>query len=289
MYNDNDFPSFLLKKLEEISPDHNLRDIMKYSLLPAGKLFRPNIIFNLAQDLGAVTESHLILASSIEMHHTYTLIHDDLPSMDNDDYRRGRLSSHKKFTEWEAILAGDALINISYELLSQLKTKHLARILSSYSRFCGPRGLILGQVKDLGNENSSLKEIVKIHELKTSRLIQNSLINSATLSDRLDLIDDVSHIGKALGVNFQLLDDLCELTDDINQHEKNINPFLHYEPSSITALIKENTLQINSLLKKCDLKNLESYIELYMGATRDKLKKGKEKVNSYVKIELDFI
>ena len=146
MYNDTDFPSFLLKKLEEISPEHKLREIMKYSLLPAGKLFRPNIILNLAKDLGPITESHLILASSIEMHHTYTLIHDDLPSMDNDEYRRGRLTSHKKYTEWEAILAGDGLLNASYELLSQLQTEHLAKILSNYSKFCGPRGLILSLI-----------------------------------------------------------------------------------------------------------------------------------------------
>ena len=87
--------------LDDHLPSEILGEVIRYSVLPTGKLFRPLLVYSLANDLDEVTENHQSFACSLELHHTYTLIHDDLPAMDDDDYRRGRLSSHKKFNEWK--------------------------------------------------------------------------------------------------------------------------------------------------------------------------------------------
>ena len=142
--------------IDKFLPEHNFKNIINYSLYPAGKLFRARLCLALAKDMQLEHEDCYFIAAAIEAHHTYTLIHDDLPSMDNDDYRRGRLSNHKKFNESSAILAGDALLSLSYEILTNLETTDSIKdVICYFSKMVGPRGLILGQVLDL--ETKELK------------------------------------------------------------------------------------------------------------------------------------
>lgn len=275
--------------LADLLPNHDFKKAIEYSLLPTGKLFRPLLVYSLASDLNSLKDSHKALAVSIEMHHTYTLIHDDLPSMDDDDYRRGRLSSHKKFNEWTAVLAGDSLLSLSYEALCEIPSEYLKQILKLFTKMTGPKGLILGQVMDLGLENNSLEKTLLIHELKTARLIQLSLMGSAVLADRFELAPVCEEIGLILGVNFQLLDDLCELTEEINEHEKTINPFIRYDKNKILGIIENNNKKLLHLLKKNSLHHLKDYIDSYMDKTKLTLVTNIESINAHIKINLDEV
>jgi geranylgeranyl pyrophosphate synthase len=281
----NEITKNLQTNLTNISPNHNFTDVLKYSVFPTGKLFRPLLVYSLAKDHGEITNNHKRLAESIEIHHTYTLIHDDLPSMDDDDYRRGRESSHVKFSEWQAVLAGDALLNSSYELLSDISHSQFNQLFKTYTSYTGQRGLILGQVFDLGNETDTLEKILHLHELKTARLIQLSLKGSAILSDSKFDLDIFDKIGKCLGINFQLLDDLCELTEPLNKHEVEINPFLKYETSTILNVIKKNHLEMTGLINDNGFKNLHEYVELYLSIIKKKLNKGIIEINKHIEFK----
>jgi geranylgeranyl pyrophosphate synthase len=272
----------LKKNIAQISPNHSFADVINYSIFPTGKLFRPLLVYSVAKDHGEITENHKRLAESIEVHHTYTLIHDDLPSMDDDDYRRGRESSHIKFSEWQAVLAGDALLNSSYELLTDIEHINFNQLLKTYTSYTGQKGLILGQVFDLGNETETLAKILHLHELKTARLIQLSLKGSAILSNSKLNLDIFDKIGKYLGVNFQLLDDLCELTEPLNKHEEEINPFLKFDTNVILDIIKSNHLQLTRLVTENNLTNLQEYIDLYLSIIKNKLINGVEEINKYI-------
>ncbi len=273
--------------LQENLPDHYLKEVINYSVLPPGKLFRPLLVYSLASDINGVSKEHQTLACAIELHHTYTLIHDDLPAMDNDDLRRGRPSSHIKFNQWSAILAGDALLNLSYELLANLSPTCLPAVLKDFSLSCGAQGLVLGQCMDLANENDTLKKLLKIHELKTARLIQTSLSCSAFISQRNDMEVKLKEIGYALGIVFQLLDDLCELIEDVNQHEKEINPFLHFKTEELTQLINTNCQIIFSHTQEYKLINLMNYIQSYLTKINQKLLKNKEKIVQKIDIKIN--
>ena len=260
--------------LNTLLPNHQFKEVISYSVLPAGKLFRPLLVYSLAQDLEEINEDHKHLAASLELHHTYTLIHDDLPAMDDDDTRRGRASSHIKFNEWSAILAGDALINLSYEVLTFINDKKLKDILKLYSSYMGASGLILGQVKDLGAENQTLEDILKIHELKTARLIQLALMGANLLSKKQLPLEECKNFGLFLGIQFQLLDDLCELTEPLNEHEKEINPFLHFNMDELFQVINHNHTQMKEFLNTHQLNHLKEYINLYLRKISQKLKNG---------------
>lgn len=280
----NDIAQFMAENIDELLPSHAFKEVIKYSVFPSGKLFRPMLIMSLAQDLGQIKTEHKFLAMSIELHHTYTLIHDDLPAMDDDDFRRGRPSSHKKFSEWEAILAGDSLLNISYEVLAKLPANYLGKVLKIYTEAMGARGLILGQVKDLNNENQRFEDILELHRLKTGELIQLSLCTAAILSDKEELCFDLKQLGYSLGENFQLIDDLCELTDEINSHEFDVNPFLRFSPDICLDKIKENSKQVSSICKQYHLENLNIYIQSYTNKMKKKILDNIEKVNTFIKV-----
>lgn len=232
----------LASHLKRVISYHSSSEIYGYSLFPAGKLFRPRLAYAMAIDLGIqesdFTVKHPIslLASSIEMHHVYTLIHDDLPCMDDDDIRRGRPSAHKQFNEWMAVLAGDGLLNASFQLLSQIENPHLSQLLRFYSWATGPKGLILGQMMDLNQEaDQSLTKLIEIHRLKTSRLIQVSLCGPAILlKDKKEFMTSY-RLGDALGVLFQLIDDLSELGEHLGQHELAINPWVKNSAQTLNA------------------------------------------------------
>ena len=115
--------------LKQCIPNQLMKEVYEYCVLPPGKLFRPKLVYAIAKDLSEktnlqITQNHKYLASFVEVHHAYTLVHDDLPCMDDDDFRRGKPSAHKAYGEWKALLAGDGLLNVSYELLSKL-TLHI--------------------------------------------------------------------------------------------------------------------------------------------------------------------
>lgn len=264
---------------------HSFHGILEYALFPAGKLFRSKLIYALASDLNSHSPDHEYFASAVEMHHTYTLIHDDLPAMDDDDYRRGRLSTHKKFGQANAILAGDALLGMSYGLLSNIKGPILSELLELFHLKTGQQGLILGQVLDLEGSTKSLEDIITIHKLKTARLIQLSLSGANLLSKKSAHKEQLEAFGESLGITFQLLDDLCELAAPLSPHESEINPFVLFGQEVVFDKLKENMKVIQLYLKNNKLQNLESVIEKYYEKIKSLLVDGQNSILKSIKLE----
>lgn len=281
-----EFDKFFRHEITKCLPVHAISEAYLYALFPAGKYFRPKLALNAYMDLKTAPLSPLekenlfYFAMALECHHAYSLVHDDLPSMDNDDFRRGKPSTHKKFGEWRAILVGDGLLNISYQLLLKIKLKNhetLIDLLKLFSWAMGPKGLILGQVMDLSNEMTlSFDETLLTHKYKTARLIQVALLGSFILSsDYHEKKIKLKTLWKAtlnLGVLFQLLDDLSELTDtSIEGHEEVVNPWIHFHKEAFEKTIsalKDHMIYFKELklpkteliLKKYFIKMNESFM-----------------------------
>lgn len=263
-----DIEYFIDKSLNSFTPKHSFQEVYRYSLLPAGKLFRPLLVRSIALDLDKHNKDHEFLEAFVEVHHVYTLIHDDLPCMDDDNERRGRASSHIKFNEWKALLAGDGLLNLSFHLVSQINSSQ--PFIARYLSWCtGPKGLIQGQVLDLGLEmTNDFSTLLKTHELKTSRLIQVALTGSAIVSEApFSFCKDMHRLGLHLGIAFQLLDDLCELVDtELSTHEASVNPFLKF-PDHVAGELSKRLDTIENLLEKHKLKSTKTVLGAYFSKT----------------------
>ena len=199
----------------DLSP---LFEAMRYSLLAGGKRIRPFLVLEVAAAFGVEREAALPYAAALEMIHTYSLIHDDLPAMDKDDYRRGRLTSHKKFGEANAILAGDALLTFAFFIATNegdpLKNAAAVRVLAKNA---GPVGMVGGQIMDLAAENRQIgvDTLKKIHHLKTGALISTAIelgliLSSAPVSAAVAFRGYSERIGQL----FQLTDDLLDRYGD---------------------------------------------------------------------------
>ncbi|TDO70377.1 farnesyl-diphosphate synthase [Halanaerobium saccharolyticum] len=202
---------------EEIAPQ--LTEAMKYTLLSGGKRIRPVLSLLTAELLGGNYQAALKAGSALEMIHSYSLIHDDLPAMDDDDLRRGKKTNHLVFGEAAAILAGDALLTYAFEVLSELELKPEAKIkiIANTAKFSGYQGMVGGQVLDIEAENKklSLAEMQKVHRAKTGALIKASVLNGLYCSD-FNSAEKRALLAYAenIGVLFQIVDDLLDLTGD---------------------------------------------------------------------------
>ncbi|MGQ0543045.1 MAG: polyprenyl synthetase family protein [Blastocatellia bacterium] len=194
----------------------SLRDAMRWSLFAGGKHFRPALVFAGGRTFGAEDEQLVRTAAAIEMIHTYSLIHDDLPSMDNDDLRRGRETCHRKFGEATAILAGDALQVLAFQAISEdkrLSERTRLRLVSGLSQAAAK--MVVGQQMDLEAEGKdvSIEELRQIHENKTGALIAFSVTAGAIVAEVGDAeIAIVSDYASKLGLLFQITDDLLDIT-----------------------------------------------------------------------------
>jgi geranylgeranyl pyrophosphate synthase len=260
-----------------------LRGIMNYAVLPAGKLFRPRLVEAIALDLTKnLSDDHIHLACALELHHAYTLVHDDLPAMDNDLIRRGKPSTHAKFGEWKAILAGDALLIASFEELMKVKSPKIRELHRLFSWCTGGKGLILGQYLDLGSLGKvSTEEVVRIHELKTARLIQAAVAGAALISQN-KFSRPYFRLGRDIGVTFQLLDDLNELTaSELSPHEKDINPFLLNRTLAMTSF-RRSFDHLRDLMEKEQLNHLNRMLENYFEDNRKSLREGLTMIETHL-------
>ena len=277
-----------LKKAIRSSVIHpELHEILEYAVLPAGKLFRPRLVEAIALDLDKnFSRDHLHLACALELHHAYTLVHDDLPAMDNDLIRRGKPSTHAKYGEWKAILAGDALLIASFEELMKVKSPTIRELHRLFSWCTGGKGLILGQFLDLASGGKvTTPEIVRIHELKTARLIQAAVAGAALISQR-KFSKDYFRLGREIGVTFQLLDDLNELADEkLSPHEKDINPFLLNRKDAFTSF-RRSFQNLQELMKKEKLVHLNRMLEDYFETNRENLRKGASTIEKHLTCSL---
>lgn len=208
-----------LLKIEDAPGD--ILDAMKYSLLASGKRIRPILAISICEALDGRIEDVLSFACAMEMIHTYSLIHDDLPAMDNDNLRRGKPTNHVVFGEAKAILAGDALLNYAFEvMLSEIAKKgygekyvKAAEIVAASS---GVKGMIGGQVIDIESENSSmdLKKLQDMHRRKTGALIEASALLGCIISGKTERMDLVGEYSRNLGIAFQIVDDILDYEGD---------------------------------------------------------------------------
>lgn len=198
-----------------------MRESMNYSLMSGGKRMRPIILLACTELAGGDVDVALPLAAGLEMIHTYSLIHDDLPAIDNDTLRRGRATNHVVFGEANAILAGDGLLNYAYEAMLEgaPKAGDLAayvRAMTCIAQYCGPRALIAGQVADLAHEGdvaAGQKELTYIHENKTGSLFQAAAMAGGLLAqaDQASL-DAFDRYSREVGLAFQIADDILDVT-----------------------------------------------------------------------------
>ncbi len=193
---------------------------MRYSLLAGGKRLRPVLMIETGKMCGGEVGEILPFACAMEMIHTYSLIHDDLPAMDNDELRRGMPTNHIKFGEAEAILAGDALLNRAFEVVAQNPGKDPARTLKAISILAessGTEGMIGGQVIDLESEGKRIDADVlkKLHSLKTGAIIRSSCVVGAVLSGAAEEeVRAADEFALNLGIAFQIQDDILDVTGD---------------------------------------------------------------------------
>src|SRR5262249_13842981 len=191
---------------------------MRYRLLAGGKRLRPILCLAAAEACGGTPERALPLACAIECIHTYSLVHDDLPSMDNDDFRRGRPTCHKVFGEGIAVLAGDALLTIAFEIVSHANTSRrydLATLLREISVAAGSPKLIPRQLADHEAEGKNVKrrELQFIHENKTAAILRTS-VRLGAMSANADArkLSAITTFGQRLGLAFQVIDDILDVT-----------------------------------------------------------------------------
>ena len=210
----------IFKKIDSVlGADDQITKSMRYSALAESKCIRAGLVFASGQLTDHNSELGLVdMATSIELMHTYSLIHDDLPAMDNDDMRRGKASNHVAFNEATAILAGDALQALAFEVIASsqhIQSEQKIEIIQAMSSACGHRGMVLGQQYDLDAEQKKFHDIEEIHTLKTGRLIQVAL-TMPHLADRSNLtpLSILNELGQKLGLAFQIMDDVLEASSN---------------------------------------------------------------------------
>lgn len=248
---------------------HTLYEAMKYSLLAGGKRFRPVLHLETARLLGGEVNDYIDSACAIEYIHTYSLIHDDLPAMDNDDFRRGKLTNHKVFGEDIAILAGDGLLNTSFEILwnkvksnPTIPTIKGAQLIVEKS---GTNGMIAGQVVDIQSENKQIdiETLLYIHHKKTGALIEASILSVALMMNAdMHMIEALKKYALHLGLAFQISDDILDVIGSFESLGKPIGSDVQNQKS--TFVTHYGLEQAKQLLEK-NVEEAISALDIFSG------------------------
>ncbi len=216
---------------------------MRYSLFAGGKRLRPILCLSAAEACGGSIEAALPLACAMECIHTYSLVHDDLPSMDNDDFRRGRPTCHKVFGDGIAVLAGDALLTVAFEIIAHAtptRRYSMPVLLREVAVAAGSRKLIAGQVADLEAEGkkSNRADLRYIHENKTAAILTTSARLGA-MSANVDakMLSAITRFGRALGLAFQVIDDILDVTQTTEKLGKSAGKDVAAQKATYPAVI----------------------------------------------------
>jgi farnesyl diphosphate synthase len=261
------------KRMDDLLPrefsDSKLVEAMRYSVLSDGKRIRPFLVISSAQIFGVNPMEALNAAAAMEFIHCYSLIHDDLPAMDNDDMRRGKPTCHKKFDEATAILAGDSLLTYAFEILSDLDTHKDAvvrcELIKAISKASGFRGMAGGQMIDLekANQKISNEELAKLHRLKTGELFMASveagaILGRANQQERSALRAYANDIGLAFQIKDDILDH-CGL--DVGKVE--VDEAIHKKPKENASIVDvvglDNARKQLDLLKEQAIAHLKTF------------------------------
>lgn len=223
------------KYLEQYLPSEKeypsiIFEAMRYSVFAGGKRLRPVLLLSACETLGGDTEKAIPFACAIEMIHSYSLIHDDLPAIDNDDYRRGMLTNHKKFGEDIAILAGDGLLHHAFEIMSDACVKYCSektvKAMQAIAHGAGVFGMLSGQVADVISEGKQIDEktMYFIHKNKTAAMLQGALKAGTLLAGGTEQqIKLMEQAGEKIGVAFQIADDILDVTSTFQELGKPVH------------------------------------------------------------------
>lgn len=231
-----------LDQLSDMMKDGKVKEAARYSLLASGKRLRPKLMLTALKSYGLDEKPYIDLACAIEMIHTYSLIHDDLPCMDDDDLRRGRPTCHRAFDEASAVLAGDALLTEAFTILSRphplLSAKQQLTLVQLLSNASGQCGMVYGQQQDLYYENktASLSELQNIHSYKTGCLITVPLQMASVIAKEADL-PVWSEIGQKIGQAFQIQDDILDVIGDESKLGKKTGMDAAHHKSTYVSLL----------------------------------------------------
>ncbi|WP_371809553.1 polyprenyl synthetase family protein [Halobacillus sp. Marseille-Q1614] len=256
--------------VQEYTREGRLRDAMLYSIRAGGKRLRPVLVLAALEAFGSPVSRGISTACALEMVHTYSLIHDDLPAMDNDDTRRGQPTNHMKFDEATAILAGDALLTLSFQVISedvQLSDSEKVFLINELSRASGPIGMVNGQMLDMQSEDESisLEALEYIHKNKTGQLLRFSILAGSYLSGADEIkLAEMLKMAEALGMIFQIQDDILDVIGDAEAIGKPTGSDVSNQKSTYPQLLglegaveqKERYVQIaQQSLRRADVAN----------------------------------
>lgn len=245
-----EFECYLAKYLNQLTTVPLLKEAMSYSSLDGGKRIRPLLAFAGGQLSGASNESLLPIAAAIEMIHCYSLVHDDLPAMDNDDFRRGKPSNHKAYDEATAILVGDALLTEAFYLLSHddnFSAETKIKLIQTLSKAAGAKGMIKGQFLDMQAEQKpiTLEELQDIHNNKTGALIQASVLMGYLAGDNIseENLEALAIFSQKVGLMFQIQDDILDATSSSEILGKSAGKDAEQEKATYVNLLGIDTAQ----------------------------------------------
>ena len=235
-----------------------LQDAMRYAIFNGGKRIRPALVYLAAEAGGAPLAHADATACAVEMVHAYSLIHDDLPAMDDDDLRRGKPTCHIQFGEATAILAGDALQAAAFEAIStdeQLPPATRVALVARLAAAIGPAGMVGGQMTDLESEQTQISEtaLIQMHRAKTGALISASVVAGAMLADaEPGLLKALERYGYALGLAFQVKDDLLDATGETAVIGKKVGADADRRKTTFVSVhgLKSAKSQLDSLLRE---------------------------------------
>lgn len=251
----NELETILLNTLSSI-PDSRVKYAMEYSLMGGGKRIRPMLLYEVLKGYGIEESIGNPFACALEMIHTYSLIHDDLPAMDNDELRRGRPTCHIQYDEATAILAGDGLLTHAFTMLSQANVDStiIQRCLSILSVGAGPCGMVYGQNLDMDELHKKIwDDLVQVHRYKTGCLLSAPLEMGAVFAKQSEpIIKTWREIGFDLGLAFQIQDDLLDVLKTEEELGKSNSDERNHKVTSVTLLGQDKaTDQMNNLYYNC--------------------------------------
>mgnify|MGYP000081808766 CR=1 FL=1 len=245
---------------------HNLKEAMNYSLSAGGKRLRPVLCMVWGELFGLDKNSLLNFATSLELIHTYSLVHDDLPAMDNDDYRRGKPANHIQFGEATAILVGDGLLTEAFKLMldNDLPADRIKRATAEVAASTGPRGMVGGQALDMSlqkQQEIQLNTLKQMHSLKTAELIKTSCLSGAILAgSQEEDLERVRIYGRCIGLAFQVADDILDVVGDKSNLGKPVGSDMKAGKTTYTSLIGlEESKKIGQDLIEQALDTLQPY------------------------------
>lgn len=255
--------------LEKLDMPDLLKESIEYSLVNDGKKIRPLSFLYLLKYYGVDYSKYFDIALAIELVHTYSLVHDDLPEMDNDDYRWGKYTNHKVFGQDVAVLTGDAMLTLAFEVLSDadVKPELKVRLIKQFANYSGAMGMIAGQIYDVKQKNYDVDAdyLRRMHSLKTGRLIELPMDFACLVADKLDEYNDVKEFGQQLGIAYQIKDDILDYYGDFEKigklpsDEDMITYLSFYGIEECEELLKKHTLNAINVAKHLNNNLLEDF------------------------------